>query len=157
MNFPNSLNGLRDFSPVHGCPSGAAAGFHGWALDYRDANRGSLRRSNAAVTKYLASPESRILALLARGVQARAHLQALRHVCRLDEIRVWSRTPDHAKRFAELHRAIAMDLERAVRGADVTVTETNSLEPFLKGEWPKEGAHVNAIGSPRPNLEGARR
>jgi hypothetical protein len=71
---------------------GPAAGFHGWALDYRDADRGSLRRSNAAVTKYLASPEIRILALLAPGVQPRAHLQALRHVCRLDEIRVWSRT-----------------------------------------------------------------
>ena len=58
---------------------------------------------SAAVTKYLASPESRILALLASGVQARAHLQALRHVCRFAEIRVWSRTPDHAKRSAELH------------------------------------------------------
>jgi thiomorpholine-carboxylate dehydrogenase len=105
---------------------------------------------SAAVTKHLASPESRILALLASGVQARAHLQALRHVCRFDEIRVWSRTPDHAKRFAELHGAVAMDLEPAVRGADVIVTATNSLEPFLKGEWLKEGAHVNAIGSPRP-------
>ena len=71
-------------------------------------------------------------------------------MCRFDEIRVWSRTPDHAKRFAELHGAIAMDLEPAVRGADVIVTATNSLEPFLKGEWLKEGAHVNAIGSPRP-------
>ena len=105
---------------------------------------------SAAVTKHLASPECRILALLASGVQARAHLQALRHVCRFDEVRVWSRTPDHAKRFADLHGARAMDLEAAVRGADVVVTATNSLEPFLKGAWLKEGAHVNAIGSPRP-------
>jgi thiomorpholine-carboxylate dehydrogenase len=105
---------------------------------------------SAAVTKHLASPQSRILALLASGVQARAHLQALRHVCRFDEIRVWSRTRDHAMRFAELQGAIAMDLEPAVRGADVIVTATNSLEPFLKGKWLKQGAHVNAIGSPRP-------
>jgi ornithine cyclodeaminase/alanine dehydrogenase-like protein (mu-crystallin family) len=105
---------------------------------------------SAAVTRHLASPESRILALLASGVQARAHLQALRHVCQFDEVRVWSRTPDHAKRFAELHSAKAMDLEPAVRGADVIVTATNSLEPFLKGAWLKEGAHVNAVGSPRP-------
>jgi thiomorpholine-carboxylate dehydrogenase len=105
---------------------------------------------SAAVTKHLASPESRILALLSSGVQARAHLQALRHVCLFDEIRVWSRTPDHAKRFAQLHGAVAMDLEPAVGGADVIVTATNSLEPFLKGKWLKQGAHVNAIGSPRP-------
>jgi thiomorpholine-carboxylate dehydrogenase len=43
-----------------------------------------------------------------------------------------------------------MDLEAAVRGADVIVTATNALEPFLRGEWLKQGAHVNAVGSPRP-------
>jgi thiomorpholine-carboxylate dehydrogenase len=43
-----------------------------------------------------------------------------------------------------------MDLEPAVRGADVIVTATNALEPFLKGTWIKQGAHVNAVGSPRP-------
>jgi thiomorpholine-carboxylate dehydrogenase len=43
-----------------------------------------------------------------------------------------------------------MALEAAVRGADVIVTATNALEPFLKGEWLKQGAHVNAVGSPRP-------
>ena len=57
---------------------------------------------------------------------------------------------DHARRFAELHRATALDLEPAVRGADVLVTATNAVEPFLKGEWLKHGAHVNAVGSPRP-------
>ena len=43
-----------------------------------------------------------------------------------------------------------MELEFAVRGADVIVTATNALEPFLNGEWLKRGAHINAVGSPRP-------
>jgi ornithine cyclodeaminase/alanine dehydrogenase-like protein (mu-crystallin family) len=105
---------------------------------------------SAAVTKYLAPDNSRVLALLGSGVQALAHLQALRHVRHFDEVRVWSRTPDHAQRFAAQHGAKAMGLEAAVRGADVIVTATNALEPFLKGEWFKQGAHVNAVGSPRP-------
>jgi thiomorpholine-carboxylate dehydrogenase len=71
----------------------------------------------------------------------------LRH---FDEIRVWSRTPAHAQRFAEEHGIHAADIETAVRGADVIVTATNALEPILKGDWLKPGAHVNAVGSPRP-------
>jgi len=105
---------------------------------------------SAAVTKYLAPENTGVLALLGSGVQAHAHLQALRHVCQFKEVRVWSRTPERAQRFATLHGAKAMDLEPAVRGADVIVTATNALEPFLKGEWLKPGAHVNAVGSPRP-------
>src|ERR1700704_1772028 len=106
---------------------------------------------SAAATKYLAPPGSRVLALLGSGVQAQAHLEALSHLHPYDEIRVWSRTPEHAARFAATHGATATSLETAVRGADVIVTATNALEPILRGEWLKPGAHVNAVGSPRPN------
>jgi thiomorpholine-carboxylate dehydrogenase len=105
---------------------------------------------SAAVTNRLASPDSRVLAFLGSGVQAQAHLEALRHVRELDEVRVWSQTPEHAKRFAEKHGAKVTDAESAVRGADIIVTATNAREPILKGAWLKPGAHVNAVGSPRP-------
>lgn len=105
---------------------------------------------SAAATEQLASPDSHILALLGSGVQAKAHIEALAHVRQFDDVRVWSRTPEHAKRFAEEHSAVAMDAESAVRGADVVVTATAALEPILKGAWLKSGAHVNAVGAPRP-------
>ena len=105
---------------------------------------------SAAVTRRLASPDSRVLAILGSGVQAKAHLDVLRELYAFDEIRVWSRTPEHARRFAEEHGVTAMDAEPAVRGADVVVTATNAEEPVLMGAWLKPGAHVNAVGSPRP-------
>jgi ornithine cyclodeaminase/alanine dehydrogenase-like protein (mu-crystallin family) len=105
---------------------------------------------SAAVTKHLAAPECRVLALLGSGVQAEAHLHALSRVRRFAEVRVWSRTPEHARAFAEAHGAVAMEAEQAVRGADLVVTATPALEPILMGRWLKEGAHVNAVGSPRP-------
>jgi thiomorpholine-carboxylate dehydrogenase len=105
---------------------------------------------SAAVTRRLASPESRVLAILGSGVQAKAHLEVLRDLYQFNEVRVWSRTPEHAGSFAEEHGATAMDAESAVRGADVVVTATNAETPVLKGAWLKPGAHVNAVGSPRP-------
>jgi thiomorpholine-carboxylate dehydrogenase len=106
---------------------------------------------SAAVTKYLATPDAHVLTLVGSGVQARAHLQALSGVRHFDEIRVWSRTAAHAERFAEQHNARAMPIPDAVRGADVVVTATNALQPILDGDWLQPGAHVNAVGSPRPN------
>ena len=105
---------------------------------------------SAAVTKRLAAADSRVLALLGSGVQAKAHLEAIRRVRPIQEVRVWSQTPEHAKRFADANGAIATDAESAVRDADIIVTATNAREPVLKGAWLKRGAHVNTVGSPRP-------
>lgn len=106
---------------------------------------------SAAATKRLARPAARVLALLGSGVQAAAHLDALRQVRNFAQVRVWSRNPEHARRFAERHGAFATDAERAVRGADVVVTATSAVEPVLKGAWLAPGAHVNAVGAPRPD------
>jgi ornithine cyclodeaminase/alanine dehydrogenase-like protein (mu-crystallin family) len=107
---------------------------------------------SAAVTRYFASPESRVLALLGSGVQARAHLHALAVVRAFSEIRVWSRTEAHARRFAEEHGvAFVATAEAAVRGADVVVTATAAREPVLAGAWLGPGTHVNAVGSSRPD------
>ena len=106
---------------------------------------------SAAVTRLLSAPESRVLALLGSGVQATAHLEALARVRRFAEVRVWSRDPAHAQRFAAQHGALASpDAESAVRGADVIVTATSARTPVLRGAWLKPGAHVNAVGAPLP-------
>jgi len=105
---------------------------------------------SAAITRYLAPPGTRVLALLGSGVQAHSHLQALSRVAKFSEVRVWSRNSEHAERFAHEHGAVAAaSAEAAVRGADVIVTATASHEPILKGSWLKPGAHVNAVGSSR--------
>ena len=105
---------------------------------------------SAAVTQWLSPPDCRILALLGSGTEAKSHLEALRHIREFDEVRVWSRTREHAERFAAEYGAVAMDAESAVRGADVIVTATPAQTPILKGAWLKAGAHVNAIGAPMP-------
>ena len=105
---------------------------------------------SAAITKYLMPPQSRVLALLGSGVQAHSHLAALSSIHAFEEVRVWSRTPEHAAQFARERGAVAMEAEAAVRGADVIVVATSSQEPVLRGAWLKGGAHVNAVGANRP-------
>jgi thiomorpholine-carboxylate dehydrogenase len=126
---------------------------------------------SAVATKLLASPDAKVLAILGSGVQARSHIEALRLVRGFEEIRVWSQTIEHAKRFAmeigtptrSWHRHpadrtlagsqchVTASPEEAVRSADVVVTVTSSKTPVLKGSWLKHGCHVNAIGACRPD------
>ncbi|MFL6354588.1 MAG: ornithine cyclodeaminase family protein [Bryobacteraceae bacterium] len=106
---------------------------------------------SALATKALSLERARVLAILGSGVQARTHLQALKLVRSFEEIRIWSRTAEHAGRFAAETGATAMSsAEEAVRGADVIVTVTNACEPILRGAWLKPGAHVNAVGAVGP-------
>jgi ornithine cyclodeaminase/alanine dehydrogenase-like protein (mu-crystallin family) len=106
---------------------------------------------SAAITRYLMPANSKVLGLLGSGVQARSHLAALSSIAHFEEVRVWSRTSEHAENFARMHGAVAMDEAQAVvRGADVIVVATSSQEPVLEGAWLKAGAHVNAVGANRP-------
>jgi len=105
---------------------------------------------SAVATKLLSAPESRVLAILGSGVQARSHVRALNLVREFAEVRVWSRNPQRAQAFAEEIGAIAKSAEAAVRGADVVVTATDSPQPVLRGAWLKAGALVNAVGAVGP-------
>lgn len=106
---------------------------------------------SAAATKLLAPKDSKVLAILGSGVQARSHFEALRLVRNFQEIRVWSQTKSSAENFAKQIGAKVTAVEEALRGADVVVTVTSSKTPVLKGIWLKRGCHVNAIGACRPD------
>jgi thiomorpholine-carboxylate dehydrogenase len=106
--------------------------------------------ASAAATRALALEEAPVLAILGSGVQARSHLEAIRLVRDVREVRVWS--PTHAREFArEFGVDAAASAEEAVRGADVVVVATTSKTPVLRGEWLKPGAHVNSVGASRPD------
>jgi thiomorpholine-carboxylate dehydrogenase len=121
-------------------------------LDARSITAWRTAAVSALATRELANPDAHALAILGSGVQARTHWEMLRLVRNFDEVRIWSRTPENADRFAtevsaKAINARVMDAEAAVRGADVVVTVTHSSEPVLWGEWLKPGAHVNAVGA----------
>jgi ornithine cyclodeaminase/alanine dehydrogenase-like protein (mu-crystallin family) len=108
---------------------------------------------SAVATRLLAREDARDLGVLGSGVQARAHLEALRLVRDFDRVRIYSPTAAHAQALAdEAGAEVAGSAEEAVRGADVVVTATSSVEPVLQRAWVKDGAHVNVVGGRPPQM-----
>jgi ornithine cyclodeaminase/alanine dehydrogenase-like protein (mu-crystallin family) len=108
---------------------------------------------SAVATRLLAREDARVLGILGAGVQARTHVEAMRAVRDFDQVRLFSPTAEHAQALAEEAGAQALgSAEEVVRGADVVVTATNSVEPVVRREWLEPGAHVNVVGGRPPHM-----
>ena len=106
---------------------------------------------SAVATRALARPDASTVAILGSGVQGRSHAVAMRAVLPDAELRVWSRTSEHAVGLAlACHGAAAGSIEEALDGADVVCTCTSAPEPIVRRAWLAPGAHVNAVGSSVP-------
>jgi ornithine cyclodeaminase/alanine dehydrogenase-like protein (mu-crystallin family) len=106
---------------------------------------------SAVAIDHLAARDAKVLAILGSGVQARSHVRALAGIRSFTEVRVWSRSQEHAHQFAEEIGARVMTAEKAVAGADVVLALTSSPVPILKGEWLSPQAMVCAIGAATPD------
>jgi len=115
--------------------------------------------ASALATDALANPQTPVLGILGAGVQARAHIQALTRVRKIERIRLYSPSGTSA---AAIKKEMAPQLncsievvdsaEKAVRDADLLATVTTAKVPIVRPEWLKPGVHINAVGSHRPDL-----
>lgn len=113
---------------------------------------------SAVSVKHLARPDARVLGIIGSGVQARSHLEAIRHVRTLEEVRVWSPNALHREAFAfETSEAIGLPVRAvataslAARGADIVVTATSSRTPVLEDADIDPGTHIAGVGACRPD------
>jgi alanine dehydrogenase len=111
---------------------------------------GQIRTGAASgyATDLLADPQAETLGIIGSGFQARTQLDAIRAVRPIKTVRVWSRSEEKRRAFAEESSVIAVDsAEQAVRGARIVVTATNSKDPVLESSWIEPGTMINAMGS----------
>jgi alanine dehydrogenase len=110
---------------------------------------------SAVAARYLALPDAHKLAIIGSGVQARSHLEALSLVRKFTDIRCWSPTVAHARRFVGDSRGVPLrhveSAQAAVEGADIIVLVTASPTPVISDVWVKPGACVISVGACRPN------
>jgi alanine dehydrogenase len=147
----------------HGLPTVQGAillfdGDDGRPLAMMDSIELTLRRTAAATAlaaRYLARPQSEVLAVCGCGAQALPQIEALLDVLPLRRILLWDTDPKAAERLRErlIGRAggvgvqVADRLEQATGAADVVVTCTTSRQAFLGFDTVRPGCFIAAVGA----------
>ncbi len=108
----------------------------------------------AVTARRLARPDSATIGFIACGLQARAHLAALRPHFPIGLVRAYSRRLSTAEAFAEEVRAGGLDAEAvedpraALSGADIVVTTTPVVprtDPFIDAAWLSPGSFTGMV------------
>lgn len=127
-------------------------------LDGRFITEARTAAVSAVSARHLSRVDASTLAILGTGVQARSHLEALKDVRGLTDIRVWSPRTASRERFVDemaphvngTLRATS-HAEQAVEGADLIVLATSSPTPVIESDWVRDGAHIMSVGACRPD------
>lgn len=109
---------------------------------------------SGVATKLLAREDSSVVTVIGSGKQARTQLEAVCAVRRISEVRVYSRRYENAKAFSEemsnklnININAYEDRKKALNGADIIITATNSQTPVLDYYDVRSGTHINSIGT----------
>lgn len=145
-NLPNSLSTVLLFDGSTGFPLCIMDGSP--ITGYRTGAAG------AVSAKLLARKNSKTIAVIGTGEQARMQIRALREVLNFEQILVWGRSADqttayHLEMEAELNCTVkpCMTAEEAVINADIIITCTPGKAPVVKREWVRPGTHIIAVGA----------
>jgi ornithine cyclodeaminase/alanine dehydrogenase-like protein (mu-crystallin family) len=113
--------------------------------------------TSGLATSLLARQDSRTVAIIGSGFQARSQLEAVALVRNIERVRVWSRSLEKRNALAAesgsrlgIPAEAVKTGEEAVRDADIVVTATSAATPVLESTWIAPGTHINAMGSNHP-------
>jgi ornithine cyclodeaminase len=156
----NAGRGLASTTATYFLMSGETgfplAGFDGHALTvWRTA------AASALASHYLSRADASRLLVVGAGSLPPYLVRAHASVRPLRSIAIWNRTPAGAEKLAAQLRAegfdaeAATDLETAARMADIISCATLSTVPLIKGDWLKDGAHLDLVGGFTPLMREA--
>jgi ornithine cyclodeaminase len=156
----NAKRGLASTTATYFLMSGETgfplAAFDGHALTvWRTA------AASALASRFLSRTEASRLLIVGAGSLAPYLARAHAGVRPITEVAIWNRTAARAEKLAAQLQAerrdakAVTDLEAAARNADIISCATLSTEPLIKGEWLKEGAHLDLVGGFTPAMREA--
>lgn len=112
--------------------------------------------TSALGIRELSREDATVAGMFGSGWQAEAHLETLLLVRPgIEEVRVYSPTPENRERFAATwsertgRRIVPVsDRRDAVSGCQIVTCATAAMDPCFDGAWLDPGTHVTAITSP---------
>jgi len=113
--------------------------------------------ASGVATKYLYGKRAGSLAVFGSGKQALTQVLAIKEVMTLEEVRVWSPTPEHRVAFAQKLKTFgfnsnAFDFpDTALKGVEVATAITSSRQPFLTDDMLENVMHLNIAGGNVPD------
>jgi len=110
---------------------------------------------SAVATRALARADAQTLGVFGTGVQARFHVETIRRVRALSEVRVSGTSTDKSAAFARWVTETAGLPARAASpretsAADIVAACTTSPSPVVIADAVRDGTHVNAVGAFTP-------
>ena len=108
--------------------------------------------ASGVASKFLYGKRAGTLAVFGSGKQALTQVLAMKEIMSLEEVRVWSPTPEHRVAFAQKLKSYGFNSyafdspAMALKGAEVATAITSSRRPFLTDGMLKDLMHLNIAG-----------
>ncbi|HHI00927.1 MAG TPA: ornithine cyclodeaminase family protein [Thermococcus litoralis] len=109
--------------------------------------------ASGVATKYLARKDAKTVGIIGAGVQARTQLWAVYEVRNIEKAYVYDINKEKSQNFAdEMSKKFGVEIDvvespkEVAENSDILIIATTARKPVLRGEWVKEGTHINSIG-----------
>lgn len=114
--------------------------------------------TSALASRFMSREDSKVHLVVGAGALSTHLARAHRTVRPIETTLFWNRNIAGARLAAERLSAFGFDaeavenLDEAVRAADIISTATLSAEPLVKGNFVKDGAHLDLVGAFNTNM-----
>ncbi|HTO30688.1 MAG TPA: ornithine cyclodeaminase family protein [Pararhizobium sp.] len=156
--FPGNTD--RGLPAIHGSYL-LSSGKTGQLLAILDGAELTARRTAAAsalAADYLAARDARRMLMIGAGRLSQNLIEAHASVRPIKDVSIWARDPRKAAatvaeiKIPGVTVSVATDIEAAAREADIISCATLSSETLIRGDWLKEGAHLDLVGAFKPSM-----
>lgn len=114
--------------------------------------------TSAMVARYLARPDSQVMAMIGSGSQAEFQALGMRSALGINQLRIWDVDPQAMLKFARNMEPLGFDVYVASSAADATLgadvvttcTADKAYATVLTSDMVEPGMHINAIGGDCP-------